>query len=463
MINISRRKFLALGGAAGLGLAGAAWLNHGAWPDGRPVATPDPMQQWLREVGGAYAGRTLRIATERTPLALALAQMTQNEFEPLTGIDIDWQLLPLPDLYRLANQQAERATGDVDIVDVDATWLAELSPYLLDLERQKTRANLALPGFDWADLTPQLMSTLASDGARIIGLPFDVPVYVLMYRRDIFEKLNLQVPDSIDAYARTAQHIAKSGLGSSGAIGQWAAGHYSSFCDFSSWLWAHGGAFFDRAGRSQLNSPQARATADYMLSLQSAMPAAAMQWNWWDASEAMMRGEAAMGIFWNSFVPEINAAGQSSVAGLVETAACPVVAALPQAACSFGEKPGIARHGGSVLSILGNSQQRDAAWVFLQWATSKPVAARASMDTGSTPIRDSIYTLAAQDPALKHFGSTRQVIQTQLGSEPRLSGWSALVADNLADELGRMLLRQQTPTDALAHMSLAANALVSAR
>jgi multiple sugar transport system substrate-binding protein len=131
----------------------------------------------------------------------------------------------------------------------------------------------------------------------------------------------------------------------------------------------------------------------------------------------------------------------------------------------------MSHHGGSSLAISRYSKQVDAAWIFLQWATSSDVTTRASLlGGGSSPIRRSNYL----DPRIKamarvtpgttrHFDVTLDAITNHLGTEPHLPDWATLATDSFAVELGKMTTSQQGIGATLRNMAAAAEKVVAAR
>jgi multiple sugar transport system substrate-binding protein len=142
----------------------------------------------------------------------------------------------------------------------------------------------------------------------------------------------------------------------------------------------------------------------------------------------------------------------SKVAGLVEAADCPKEdARLTKADCGYGETPGISRQGGSCLALSRYAPNADAAWIFMRWATSADVTARANAQGANTPTRKSDYL----DPRVKeknkpglgttrHFEVTRRAIETRMGTSPHLPVWATLASDVNAVEYGKMTTRQQS-------------------
>ena len=135
----------------------------------------------------------------------------------------------------------------------------------------------------------------------------------------------------------------------------------------------------------------------------------------------------------------------------MEAADCPLEdAKLTPDQCGFHETPGISRQGGSCLALSKHAPNADAAWVFMQWATSADVTARANADGADTPIRRSNYTdprvLAKKRPVrgtTRHFDVTRRAIENRMGTSPHLPAWATLASEVNAAELGRMTTGKQ--------------------
>ena len=157
-------------------------------------------------------------------------------------------------------------------------------------------------------------------------------------------------------------------------------------------------------------------------------------------------------ISWSEFFPGFDDPSNSKVAGLVEAADCPKEdARLTKADCGYGETPGISRQGGSCLALSRYAPNADAAWIFMQWATSADVTARANAQGANTPTRKSNYLDARvkekNKPGLgttRHFEVTKRAIETRMGTSPRLPVWVTLASDVNAVEYGKMTTRQQS-------------------
>ncbi len=211
--------------------------------------------------------------------------------------------------------------------------------------------------------------------------------------------------------------------------------------------------------------PQAVAAMEYMLELGKYMPPGATTWDWSGEADSFTQGLAGIYISWGEFFPSFDDPEKSKIVGLAEPAACPQEIALrTKAETSFDETPGISHQGGSSLAISKFSKNVDAAWIFLQWATSSDITTRASLlGGGATPIRKSNF----EDPRIKennrvmpgttrHFDVTFDAIMNSMGTEPHLPAWASLSVDSFAVELGKMTTGQQDIKTTLDNMAKAA-------
>jgi multiple sugar transport system substrate-binding protein len=476
---IDRRHFIRAAGMAGFGIASAKYLSGCA--SARPAApraetpagnSPDraaglsgmtPQQQFLREVGGRFRGTRIKIVSEDTAPGLVIRKMMTDEFTPLTGIEVDWHIVPLDQvLARTLHDTlagARGGKGHYDIYYWDQAWLGRFVNDSMHIDELRAQKDLAYPDYDFHDFMPQLVDKIASYGGKQVGVPFDIPIFIMMYRKDIFDELKLAVPRTMTEYrnAVKAIHEAKSRQGIFGTVGQWKAGHYSLHCDASTWLWSHGGHHFNNDDKPDYLTDANVQGLEYMMELGQYMDPAVTGWDWGRQGQAFARGEAGVVISWNEFFAGFDDPHTSRVVGLVEPADCPKEAALlSRADCGYEETPGISCQGGSCLALSKYSPHAEAAWIFMQWATSAEVTARANTHGSNTPIRKSNYTdrrvMEKNRPGpgtTRHFAVTKRAIETRMGTSPHLPAWAALSTDVNAVEYGKMTTKQSSVRDTL--------------
>jgi multiple sugar transport system substrate-binding protein len=449
-------------GGAGVLLAGCrpgsstpAEINGDALGPASAIVVGTPANAFLRDMRTAFAGKRLRVLTEDTPPSVACKRLAEEEFSRLTGIEIEWLLLPLEQVHARTRVDTAQQSGHHDIFYIDQSWLGEFSHDLEEIGPLRSRKDLAYPDWNFADFMLPLIRHTASFQGRIVALPYDITLFIGMYRRDLFERLGMSPPSNLTAYLESAREIDRA-LGNRvrGTTGQLRVGHYALLCHWSAWLWGHGGSFFHADGTPALDDPPALASLEYLLELRSHMPSAAISWDWHGESRSFARGEAAFYSSWGEFFPVYDDPARSAIVGLAEPMPMPAENALrPAAACAFGETPGISHQGGSGIALSRYGKQKEAAWVFLQWLTSADIGVRACLlGGGASATRSSAFTdpriLARADQVgpgtTRHFGVMQDAILRRMGTEPHHPRWPELALTALPVELGRLITGQQS-------------------
>lgn len=439
-----------------------------------PNSAIDPLtdqHRFLKDIGRTFAGTTLRIVGENTPSTQATIDIMKKEFIPVTGINVEWEQLPLDRVLAKVAADTARKAGTHDIFYWDQAWIGRFIDDAIDLHAMIAKKDLGYPGFNFDDILPPLVEHVASYKGRLGGIPFDIPICITIYRKDVFAELGLSVPKTIPQYLEVVKAIQKAKAPSMfGTTESWKAGHYSLLQRMTTWLWGHGGSFFGADERPAITSDKARAGMEFMMELGKYMPPGNINRDWFGEAESFARGKAGIYTGIGEFFPSYDDPAHSSVVGLADVAPSPAALDLrPRAECGFDEAPGMSHHGGSSLALSRHGKHVDAAWIFLQWATSPDVTTRASLDGGgASPIRYSNYS----DPRIKekarvtagttrHFDVTLDAIMNHLGTEPHLPAWAGLAVDSFAVELGKMTTGQQSVKTTLANMANAADKAIA--
>lgn len=462
--RLGRRAFLARLGGLGLLMAGCRPGEEPAngleligdeLSDFSAAVPGSAANVFLRDVGQAFKGIRLRVLTEDTPPSVACMRLAAKEFSRLTGIEIEWNLLPLEQVYARTRVDTAQASGHHDVFYIDQSWLGKFSPHLEEIDAWRGLQHFAYPDWNDADFMEPLIRHTASFDGRVIALPYDITLFIGMYRRDIFEELGLSVPVTLPEYLETARFIDKAMAPRvRGTTAQLRVGHYALLCHMSSWLWGHGGSFFRADRRPALEEEAALESMEYLLDLRRHMPAQAIAWDWHGESESFARGEAAFYSSWAEFFPVYDDPDQSRIVGLVEPMAMPMPLSLrPPEECAYGETPGVSHQGGSGIGISRYSPSKEAAWIFLQWLTSTDVAVRACLlGSGASATRHSVF----KDPRIlrrrhlvgpgttRHFGVMQDAILNRMGTEPHHPGWPELALQDMPVELGKLITGQQS-------------------
>ncbi|MDD9854735.1 MAG: extracellular solute-binding protein [Gammaproteobacteria bacterium] len=457
--RISKRDFLKKAAALGLFAAGAGVLGGAAK---RPFSLLSPahaadegeqspeVTAWLKDVGKGFRGRniTIKYATEATPPSQVLSTLVENDFTRYTGIEVQVEIVPLEQVLQKLTQDVAGGLGSYDLYYLDQSWMASFSNDTVDpREMYQNQSDLAMPNYDFDDFLPPLTEGISMFRNKMVGVPFDIPIFIVMIRQDIYDKMGLQTPTTYPQYLDNARAIQAEYNGEIfGTTGQMKSGHYSLECDWTNWLWGHGGSIFGPDGKFAGNDARGIDAMEYWLRLKENMPPDVLNWTWDGEFTSMAQGLAAQVYSWGEFFPGLDNPENSKVAGLLE----PVLPLQPvslraPAEAGHGEIPGTAHQGGSALAVSRYSKNLDAAWVFAQWGSSADMNIRVSLlGGGASPMRRSTYedarVLAKARPGVgstRHFAVTRRAIENHMGSEPDHPAWAEVSNGVIPVELGR--------------------------
>jgi multiple sugar transport system substrate-binding protein len=169
----------------------------------------------------------------------------KSEFTGLTGIDVEIEIVPLEQVLAKATLDVRDRLGGSDIYYLDQSWVAAFSPHTIDpVQYTNDKPDLAMPGFDFDDFSKPLVSGLAIREGKWAGIPFDIPIFITMYRKDILEKNGIKPPTNFEEFTASAKAITEieKANGIFGTGFQAKSGHYSLECDWSAAIWGHGGS-----------------------------------------------------------------------------------------------------------------------------------------------------------------------------------------------------------------------------
>ena len=450
--KINRRSFLK--NASSLGLSAGA-LGSGiirpslSFADTNMSLEPSAeVLAWVKDVTKPFRGTTLRLATESTPPSNAINSQLKKYFEEASGIKVEIEVLPLEQVLQKLTLDIASQLGTYDLYYIDQSWAASVSRDVFDPREQLAdKPDLAMPDYNIDDFLPALVDGIAKYEDRWVGVPYDIPIFIMMYRKDIYEKMGFTAPQTLEEYYEQAKAITdEMGPKVYGATGQMKSGHYSLECDWTAWLWGHGGSVFGPDGKFSGNDGAGLEAMEYWDRLKATMPPGVTGWTWDGQGQSVAQGVAATMMSWGEFFPYFDDPSATKVSGLMEAVRCPQPKALRTVnETGFGEIPGVGHQGGSSLAVSHNSKNPDAAWIFMQWATCFDTQVLiTALGGGTGPTRESVY----DDPRIiannrvgpgttRHLGVVRETIAKDMGSEPDLPQWAQLSNDTIPVGLGK--------------------------
>ncbi|MBN8558882.1 MAG: extracellular solute-binding protein [Burkholderiales bacterium] len=316
-----------------------------------------------------YRGQTIVVNYPAHP-HFDQAEKLFAEFTAQTGIKVErdkMQYLRMKDKQVL--EMGKKGNGDYDVITYVVMWKTEyVAKNLLEpLDTYMANKALADPAWDQKDIIPKYWDTnalvggpmmyLPGPGARPYGIPFGAETGVLAYRTDILRKHGIAVPKTYDELLRACRTIKeKEGIGGLTSRGQ--TGHQVT----AAWLLhltPNGGEVFDRNFRAVLNNPAGVRAAEILREIVETGPAGIPSYGFGEMQNAFLQGQAAFYLDSVSIFGPAQDPAKSKVAGLVGYAMHPKGTVHS------------AQSGGFALAIPKNARNKEAAFLFTQWITSK--------------------------------------------------------------------------------------------
>ena len=356
-----------------------------------------------------FEGTTIRVLANRHPWTDAIEPLLP-EFTALTGIEVNLEVYP-EDQFR-SKRSVEMVSG---VAEIDVTmlmpmqggprWISE--DWAVPVDQFLNDPLLTSPEYDKEDflgaaLDSEMSTTYAPKGKKyLVGIPITVENQALMYRKDVFEKYNLSVPKTVEEMYQTAKFVNENIPDMVGIVmrGKGAA----ATSQWSSMLYTYGGNWLDDNGCPAVNTPEAIGAFEMWgkLARDGSVGQELVAYHWYETTTDFSQGRAAM--HWGpcNFNAIYEDPEKSKVVGKVG------YTRIPEGPTGKSI-PYIGTWG---LSIPYLSKSREAAWYFIQWATSQGIVKRLQLEHMILGGRKSAW----QDPQLEKY-LPKDLIESSMAS-----------------------------------------------
>jgi ABC-type glycerol-3-phosphate transport system substrate-binding protein len=289
-------------------------------------------------------------------------------FEELTGIDVVWNILPENQFRTKRQTDVSTGAGQFDVFFMDQVvnqfrnedWLQPLDPYFNDG---------SLYDEDWYNPDDLFESSRwqAHGGGyseNWTGLPITVEVQTQFYRKDLYEKHDLEVAETWEHHRENAKVIHEEESDVVGTAGRGQKGYGMNIYILNTLLRQKGASLWsDFPNDSGLDSQEVIEACDwYGTLLQDYGPDGASTQTWSDVLATMQEGRAGhivadANMFWGGLTND-----ESSVADTVGIAKVPKPEGGELNPNAFNWQ----------ISTSKNASNSEQAFLFMVWATSQP-------------------------------------------------------------------------------------------
>jgi len=328
-----------------------------------------------------FEGDSVRLVLCRHPWVETIEPLIP-EFEQLTGIDVNYDIYPEGEYYTkiragLAAGILEQDVFMTSYLDVpnyqQKGWIADLNPFLDNPELTDK------DWFGWNDFYQGM-----HEGGSVNNANYIVPIMgtsqVLIYRKDVFAELGLTVPRTLEEVKEAAKQIRER----TPLYGITLRGGEYLFAGLNGYVYSYGGSFFDDDLNPQLNSPEVIEATELYVETMKYAPPGIVAYDWDQINTALLSGAAAMFLDCCVIWPRVVNPEVSMVSDKVGIVPMPAGPAGPIGLLDYWS-----------IGMSGLSTNRGPAWLFMQWATSKPTQLQLAKK-GLFPPRQSL----ASNPVL---------------------------------------------------------------
>jgi multiple sugar transport system substrate-binding protein len=363
--QIGRRELLKRSSQLGLGVAATGFFVNQAMTQALAADF-----DWMK-----HKGKTVTLLLNKHPYADAMIANIDS-FKSLTGMDVKYDVFP-EDVYfdKVTAALSSKSTQyDAFMTGAYQTWQYGPAGWLVDLNEFIGDPAQTNPSYDWNDVLPtQRASTslsgvpgaaLGGEGAKQWAIPWGFELNSVSYNKRIFDQLGLEPPKNLPDMKEIAAKITKDaggpyGIGVRGSR-SWATIHPG----YLSGLANYGGHDFDVVDgklRAAVNSDAAKTfTQLWVEMIKESGPKNWSTYTWYQVGTDLGAGASGM-IFDADILGYFMNGGDNKEAGNIAYSA---FAANPEAT---EPTPNV-----WIWSLGMNNfgTQKDAAWYFMQWASS---------------------------------------------------------------------------------------------
>jgi sorbitol/mannitol transport system substrate-binding protein len=357
---------------------------------------------------------TLTIATVNNPDMVVMESLT-SAFTKKYGINVKYVTLPENTLRQKVTSDVATGGGQFDVATVGTydvpiwaknKWLVSLTPYFAGMSAADAKA------YDLNDVIPKVRLGLSYNGS-LYSVPFYGESSMTYYNKALFASAGLNMPlhptwDQIQGFAAKLNSPSKNRYGIClRALPGW--GEFGA--PLTTVINAFGGSWFNMSWQPQLTSPADVKAVNFYVNLikQYGEPGATSS-GFTECETAMAQGKTAMWVDATVAAGALTDPKQSQVAKDIGFAYAPT------------EVTSLGSHWlwAWSLAIESSSKNKDAAFKFLTWATSKDYLKLVAAKNGWAAVPPGTRVSTYQNPNYKKAAGAFEniVLNSMLTADP---------------------------------------------
>lgn len=390
----------------------------------------------LEQAAKPYAGTEIDVVFLLRP-GYEAAEKMLPEFEKKTGIKVS--IIKHPYENALSEQVRDFvAGGDFDIALIDLVWIGNFAEngWIVPIDKFTSDPKLKDPDLDLDDFFPLVLDAFGSWNNKVYGLPFDNYSGLMFYNKCMLKEAGFDGPPKTWAELKDVYGPKLTQNGKYAYALQSKRNETQSCDSFARVLWPFGGSFLDKNFKSNLLSKESQAGLKFRQDLMKYMPPGIVAYDHAETVNGLAQGDVAIITEWSAFYSSLINPKTSKIVDCIQVA--------PEPKGPAGRKPAL---GGFSLAVASQASKKEqaAAWLFIQWVTSK-ANAPAYLKLGGVPARKSVYNQPGMED--KH-GFVKSLVQSwQAGVpefRPRFAEWPQMT--EIVQEWGTKIMMGDVTTE----------------
>jgi sorbitol/mannitol transport system substrate-binding protein len=351
----------------------------------------------------AMAQTTLTIATVNNGDMIRMQGLTGDFTTKNPDIAVKWVTLEENVLRQRVTTDIATKGGQFDVLTIGTYEVP-----IWAKQRWLVPLNALGAGYDLDDLLPPIRAGLTVDG-KLYAAPFYGESSMTMYRKDLFEKAGLSMPDhpTWDFVAEAAKKITDRSTETYGICLRGKPGWGENMALLTAMANSFGARWFDEKWKPEFNGPEWKRTLSFYVDLMKAAGPPGASTNGFNENLALFNaGKCGMWIDATVAASFVTNPKQSNVADKVGFALAPTA----------GLGKGSNWLWAWSLAVPAGSKKVDAAEKFIAWATSKDYLALVASKDGWANVppgtRKSLYDNPEYEKAAPFAKATLESIDT---------------------------------------------------
>lgn len=340
------------------------------------------MSEWSAAMKERFDGKTITVLLAAHNSTTAMQTMF-DEFTELTGIKINSRVLASTEMKTMQRSNSSTKTGIFDVYMTDAFTVYEYAKagYIENLQPYLDDPVMTPDWYDYEDILLAFRDGIATVEGETYLLPIAGESRFVAYRTDLFEEHGKKPPETLEEWLELCQYFQEAGNGDYYGISfRGAAGTLVGSAHMAIAYCFSDDPIINRAtGEYMLTSPETIQSIQFILDLAKCSSPDIASMNHEDGMALFMQGKCAMWYDATSLAFTAEDPTSSTVAGKIGYFNIPK-----------GPAGGSGAIAGWSLGVPTDSREKDAAYAFCMFMTSRAKAYEYNMN-GGVPCRTSVF------------------------------------------------------------------------